>query len=64
MRLFTVAIVLITLITSAQAVEPKAGMQIDTAPIEEPPLPRPRPLLHDVTTDNLTELISAFSSKR
>ena len=39
-----VVIVLIMLITSAHA-----GEQIDTAPIEEPPLPRPRPSLHEVT---------------
>jgi uncharacterized protein YkwD len=57
MHLIAVAIVLITLITSANAVEPKLGVQIDTAPIEEPPLPRPKPLLHNVTA---AVLISAF----
>jgi hypothetical protein len=59
MRPTNVAIALITLTTSAHADEPKA-VQIDTAPIEEPPLPRPRPLLHDVIADNPAVLISAF----
>jgi hypothetical protein len=60
MRLINLAIVLITLITPARAVEPKAAVQFDTAPIEEPPLPRPKPLLHDIPTDNPAMLISAF----
>jgi len=59
-RRINVAIVLITLITSAHAVEQKAAVQIDTAPIEEPPLPRPKPSLHDVTGDNPAMLISVF----
>jgi hypothetical protein len=49
MRPINVAIVLIMLITSAHALEQKAAVQIDAAPIEEPPLPRPKPSLHDVT---------------
>jgi uncharacterized protein YkwD len=60
MRPINVAIVLITLITSAHAIEQKAAVQIDSAPIEEPPLPRPKPSLHDVTSDNPAKLISAF----
>jgi len=60
MWLINVAIILTTLIASAYAVEQSADVQIDTAPIEEPPLPRPRPPLHDVTGDNPALLISAF----
>jgi len=60
MRPINVAIVLIILITSAHAVEPKGTVEIDTAPIEEPPLPRPKPSLNDVTADNPAVLISAF----
>jgi uncharacterized protein YkwD len=60
MRPINVVIVLITLITSALAGEQKAPVQIDTAPIEKPPLPRPKPSVHDVTDDNPAVLISAF----
>jgi uncharacterized protein YkwD len=60
MQLVKVAIILMSLTASAQAVEQSAGVQIDTAPIEEPPLPRPRPPLLDVTGDNPAALISAF----
>ncbi len=60
MRLINVAVVLITLVTFAHAAETTATAHIDAAPIEEPPLPRPRPLLHDVTADNPAVLISAF----
>lgn len=60
MRLINAVMVLITLITSAHAGEPKATVQINTTPIENPPLPRPRPSLHDVTGDNPAALISAF----
>ena len=60
MRPINVAITLIALMTSAHAVEPTVAEQIDTAPIEEPPLPRPRPSLNDVTADNPALLISAF----
>ena len=35
-------------------------MPIDTAPIEAPPLPRPKPSLHYVTGDNPAAQISAF----
>jgi uncharacterized protein YkwD len=54
------AIVLVTLISPAHAVEQNTAMQTDTAPIENPPLPRPRPSLLDVAGDNPAVLISAF----
>jgi uncharacterized protein YkwD len=60
MRAINLATVLITLITSAHAVEQNAAVQIDTAPIENPPLPRPKPSLHDVTGNTPAILISAF----
>jgi hypothetical protein len=61
MRPINAVIVLVTLITSAHAGEQKAAtLQIDTAPIEEPPLPRPKPFLHDINGDNPAVLISAF----
>jgi uncharacterized protein YkwD len=55
-----VAVVLVTLISPAHAVEQNATVQTDTAPIENPPLPRPRPSLLDATGDNPAVLISAF----
>jgi uncharacterized protein YkwD len=60
MRSINVAFVLITLISSAQVGEQKASAQTDTAPIENPPLPRPKPPLLDATGDNPAVLISAF----
>ena len=60
MRLINAVVVLITLIASAHADEPKATVQINTTPIENPPLPRPRPSLRDVTGDNPAVLVSAF----
>jgi uncharacterized protein YkwD len=61
MLLINVAIVLATLISSAHAGEPKATAQTDTAaPIENPPLPRLKPSIHDVTDENPAILISAF----
>src|SRR5215471_19019159 len=54
------AIVLVTLISPAQAEEQPATVQTDTAPIENPPLPRPKPSLLDATGDNPAALISAF----
>ena len=60
MQLINVVIVLTTLISSAHAGEQKATVQNDTVPIENPPLPRPRPLLLDVTGDNPAVVISAF----
>src|SRR6516165_5684847 len=49
---FNVALALVTLIASAQT---------DTAtPMENPPLPRPKPSIHDVTDENPAILISAF----
>jgi uncharacterized protein YkwD len=55
-----VAIVLVTLISPAHAVEQNVTVQTDTAPIENPPLPRPRPSLLDAIGDNPAVLISAF----
>ena len=60
MLLINVALVLITLISPAHADEQNATVQTDTAPIENPPLPRPKPSIHDVTGQNPTILISAF----
>jgi len=61
MRPVSVIVILATLITSAQAGEQKAAtMRIAAAPMEEVPLPRPKPSLHDVTGDNPAVLISAF----
>jgi hypothetical protein len=47
---------LATLISSsAHAVEQKAAAQTDTTtPIENPPLPRPKPSIHDVADENPT----------
>ena len=55
-----VIIVLATLISPAHADEQNATAKTDTAPIENPPLPRPKPLLFDATGDNPAVLISAF----
>ena len=55
-----VAIVLVTLISSAHAGEQNATVQTDTVPIENPPLPRPRPSLLDATGRDPAVLISAF----
>jgi hypothetical protein len=60
MRTINVASVFISLITSAHAVEQNAAVQIDTAPIEAPPLPRPKPSIHDFIGENPAILISAF----
>ncbi len=61
MRPINVIIVSIMLIASAHAGEQNATVQIDTAPIENPPLPRPKPSsLHDVAADDPAALISAF----
>ena len=76
MRPINVAIVLITLTASVHAVEQNVGvvfdpdpiapavvpavMPSDTAPIEAPPLSRPKPPLHQATGDNPAALISAF----
>jgi uncharacterized protein YkwD len=56
----TVAIVLVTLISSAHAGEQNATAQTDTVPIENPPLPRPKPSLLDATGRDPAVLISAF----
>jgi uncharacterized protein YkwD len=45
--------------TTAPAVTPAIG-SIDTASIESPPLPRPRPPLRDTVADGAAALISAF----
>ena len=55
-----IAIVLVTLISPAHADEQNATVQTDTAPIENPPLPRPKPSLLDATGDNPAVLVSAF----
>jgi uncharacterized protein YkwD len=55
-----VAIVLIALISSAHADEQNLTVQTDTAPIENPPLPRPKPSLLDATEETSAVLISAF----
>src|SRR5215468_8772581 len=55
-----VAIVLIALNSSAHADEQNLTVQADAAPIENPPLPRPKPPLLDATGDNPAVLISAF----
>src|ERR1700751_1140927 len=63
MRPINAAIALITLTASAHAVEQNVAPVIvptDTASIEAPPLPRPKPSIHDVTSDNPAILISAF----
>ena len=58
---FNVALALVTLIASAYAGEQKATAQTDTAtPIENPPLPRPKPSSLDATGDDPAVLISAF----
>jgi len=56
----SVAIVLATLIAPAHADDQHATVQTDTAPIENPPLPRPKPPLVDVAGDGPAVLISAF----
>ena len=60
MQSINVVMVLITLVSFAHAAEKKATTQTDTATIENPPLPRPKPSLLDVTGENPAVLISAF----
>jgi uncharacterized protein YkwD len=60
MRSINVAFVLITLISPAHTGEQKASVHADTAPIENPALPRPKPSLLDAARDNPAVLISAF----
>ena len=55
-----VVIVLVALILPAHADEQNTALQTDTAPIENPPLPRPKPSLLDATGDDPAVLISAF----
>jgi uncharacterized protein YkwD len=55
-----VAIVLIALISSAHANEQNLTAQTDTVPIENPPLPRPKPSLLEATDLTPAVLISAF----
>jgi len=57
------AVIAMMLVTSAYASDQSdqtTTPQIDTAPIEEPPLPRPKPPLNDVIGDDPAVLISAF----
>jgi Cysteine-rich secretory protein family len=56
----SVAIVLVALSSPARADEQNATVQTDTAPIANPPLPRPKPPLLDATGGNPAMLISAF----
>ena len=58
-----VAIVLVTLTSSAHANGQNATVQTDTAPIENPPLPRPKPPLLAAAGDNPAVLISAFRNQ-
>jgi uncharacterized protein YkwD len=60
MQSINIAIVLAMLILPAHADEQNATVQSDAAPIENPPLPRPKPSLLDATRDNPAVLISAF----
>jgi uncharacterized protein YkwD len=60
MLLINVALALVTLISSAHAGEQKATTHDTATPIENPPLPRPKPSIHDVTDENPAILISAF----
>jgi hypothetical protein len=56
----SVSIVLVMLLSPAHADEQDTSVQSDTALIENPPLPRPKPPLLDITGDNPAVLISAF----
>ena len=60
MQSINIAIVLAMLILPAHAEEQNATVQSDAAPIENPPLPRPKPSLLDATGDNPAVLISLF----
>jgi uncharacterized protein YkwD len=63
MRPIYAVIASIMLVTSAHAgdqADQTAAPQIDTALIQEPPLPRPKPPLNDVIGDSPAVLISAF----
>ena len=60
MLLINVALALVTLVSSAHAGEQKATTHDTATPIENPPLPRPRPSLLDAIGDNPAVLISAF----
>jgi uncharacterized protein YkwD len=55
-----VVIVLIALISSTHADEQNLTVRTDTAPIENPPLPRAKPSLLDATDETPAVLISAF----
>jgi uncharacterized protein YkwD len=52
--------VLVTLLSPAHADEQNTSVQPDAAPIENPPLPRPKPPLLEATGENPAVLISAF----
>jgi len=58
--LTNVAIVLIALISSAHADEQNLAVQTDIAPIDNPPLPRPKPPLLAAADETPAVLISAF----
>src|SRR6516164_11154361 len=55
-----VVVVLIALISSSHGDEQNLTVQTDTVPIENPPLPRPKPSLLDATDETPAVLISAF----
>jgi uncharacterized protein YkwD len=55
-----IAMMLVTSVYASDQSDQTAAPQIDTALIEEPPLPRPKPPLNDAISDNPAVLISAF----
>ena len=58
--LSTIVAIVLAVISPAHADEQNTAAQTDTAPIENPPLPRPKPPLLAATDDNPAVLISAF----
>jgi hypothetical protein len=63
MRFINVPVALLALITYARADEQNVRLQSEVAPIENPPLPRPKPLLLERAGDNPAVLISDFRHK-
>src|SRR5262249_54527286 len=58
--LSTIVAIVLAVISPAHADEQNTAAQTDTAPIENPPLPRPKPPLLAATDDNPAVLISEF----
>src|SRR5215469_10591558 len=58
--LSTIVAIVLAVISPAHADEQNTAAQTDNAPIENPPLPRPKPPLLAATDDNPAVLISAF----